>query len=133
MKKQIPLLVVLVLLAGCMTVEISTSTDTPVKLTGEAERDFTVVRHFERSEKAWFTLFDLVTMNNPDFSTLIENELQRTPGDAVINIEIKAQTTAIDGLIPITMTVTGTLAGQAIAADPYYGSIHGTNDPAAGA
>ena len=79
-----------------------------------------------RGAKAWFTLFDLVTMKNPDFSGLIEEELKRTSGDAVLNVEVVGQTTAIDGLIPIGMTIAGTVLGQALAADPIYGSVYGT-------
>jgi hypothetical protein len=29
-------------------------------------------------------------MQNPDFSDLIEGELKRTPGDAVINVGVRA-------------------------------------------
>lgn len=111
---------------GCMTVEIGASLETPVSVSGTLEDDYVVVRHFENKTKAWFTLFDLVTMKNPDFSALIEEELIRTPGDAVINLEIVGQTTAIDGLIPIAMTIVGTLLGQALAPDPYSGAVYGT-------
>jgi hypothetical protein len=119
-------LIVVGVVSGCMTVDIGASLETPVSMSGAPDKDYTVVRHFEQTKKAWFTLFDLVTMKNPDLSGVIEAELKRTPGDAVINVEVEGQTTVIDGLMPIAMSVAGTLAGQALAADPYYGAYYGT-------
>lgn len=126
MKKAILVLAVVTAVSGCMTVDLDARFETPVSMSGAPAEDHTVVRHFEQSETAWFTLFDLVTMKNPDVSNVIESELGRTPGDAVINVEIQGQTTVIDGLIPIAMSLAGTLAGQALAADPYYGAYYGT-------
>jgi hypothetical protein len=115
---------------GCMTVDLGASLETPVSMSGAPAEDYTVVRHFEQKDKAWFTLFDLATVENPDVSNVLATELKRTPGDAVINVQIQGQTTFIDGLIPIAMSLAGTLAGQALASDPYsgayYGSILGT-------
>ena len=116
----------LVIAVGCMTVDLQTEADKPVMMSGEVDNEYSIVRSFEVDHKAWFTLFDLVTVKNPSVGQTIERELKRADGDAAINVEIVGQTTFIDGLIPVAMTVAGTLVGTALAPDPYYGSVYGT-------
>ena len=78
-------------------------------MTNEANEDFKIVKHFSKELRGWFTVFNLVTISNPDVQRLIQNELQATGGDAVINVSIKGQTTFIDGLIPVGVSVIGSL------------------------
>ena len=118
---------IVILLSGCMTVDLSSDSPAPIMMSGSPDRDYTVVRSFEVAHRGWFTLFDLVTVTDPDIQKTIESELSRSGGDAIINLEIVGQTTFVDGLIPAGMTVVGTLLGQALAPDVYTGLAYGTS------
>ena len=125
-RASVAVLVVLVAVSSCMTVDLSVDTPQPVSMTGETEKDYRVVRHFEKAHKAWFTLFDLVTAKNPDINATIESEIRKADADAIINLEIRGQTTFLDGLIPIAMTFAGTYLGYVLAPDLILGSTYGT-------
>ena len=116
----------LVLFSGCMTVELSSNSATPVMMSGVPDRNYTVVRSFSVAHRGWFTLFDLITLSNPDIQKTLDDELARSGGDAVINVKIVGQTTFVDGIIPIGMSMAGSLLGYAIATDPYTGITYGT-------
>ena len=117
---------ILVVFSGCMTVELASDSSEPIMMSGSPDRDFAVVRSFEVSHRGWFTLFDLVTITNPAIQLTLDSELKRAGGDAIINVEIVGQTTFVDGLIPVGMTLAGTLLGQVLAPDPYLGLTYGT-------
>ena len=85
-----------------------------------------MVRSFEVAKRGWFTLFNLVTITNPSIQTNIEEELERAVGAAVINVQIVGQTIFVEVLIPVGMTIAGTLLGQVRAPDPYLGLTKGT-------
>ena len=85
-----------------------------------------MVRSFEVAHRGWFTLFDLVTIANPAIQDTLDSELKRAGGDDIINLEFVGQTTFVDGLIPVGMTIAGTLLGQALAPDLYTGLTYGT-------
>ena len=120
------LLVTLLAVSSCMTVDLSVDTAEPISMTGETEKNYRVVRHFEKPHKAWFTLFDLVTTKNPDINATIESEIRKADADAIINLEVTGQTTVLDGLIPIAMTVAGTYLGYVLAPDLLLGPTYGT-------
>lgn len=115
---------------GCMTVDLASDSSTPVMMSGVPDRDYTIVRSFETSHRSWFSLFDLVTVQQPEIQRTLDAELKRNGGDAIINVRIEGQTTFVDGLIPVGMTFAGTLIGQAMAPDAYtaitYGSLVGS-------
>ena len=112
----------LVALTGCQTVDLKANLEKQADFTGNAQKDYKVIRHFENEIKGYFTLFDLVTIQNPDIEHIIRSELKRSDGDAVINLKIQGQTTFLDGVIPALLSVTG-----AYLTLPYgYGSIAGS-------
>lgn len=111
---------------GCMTVELSSNSSDAIMMSGEPNRDYTIVRSFSVPQKGWFALFDLVTVNNPNVQKTLNDELKRSGGDAIINVSIQGQTTFTDALIPIGMNLAGTLLGMAIAPDPSLGTAYGS-------
>ena len=117
---------VVVLFSSCMTVNLSSDSELPVMMSGAPDADYTVVRTFEVSHRGWFTLFDLVTIADPAIQGTLDSELKRAGGDAIINVEITGQTTFVDGLVPVGMTLAGTLLGQVLTPDPYLGLTYGT-------
>ena len=92
----------------------------PLKITGglsaDINREYEIVGRFEKEVRVWFTLYSLITINPPDIDKLIEDELRRAKGDAVVNLRIRGQQAVFDYLIPtaimsvgLSLTVTGTL------------------------
>lgn len=101
---------------GCMTVHlVADKVNEPVNMTQNVNKNYTIVKYFKHSVKGIFTLFNLVTISNPDIQKIIEKELEN--GDAVVNIKITGQTTFIDGLIPVAVGVIGSFV------IPPYGSF----------
>jgi hypothetical protein len=102
---------------GCMTVPLSSgSVYKPIAMSGNINKKFNVIKHFKSDFKSWFTLFNLVQLNDPKVTEILNNELNATQGDAIINVKLEGQTTFVDGLIPVIVGVIGT-----IAAPPYGG------------
>lgn len=95
---------------GCMTVRLDTGAiREPVSMSGNVNRDYRVVRHFQRDLKSWFTVFDLVTVQNPKVEQAIREELQRNGGDAVVNLVINGRDTFVDRPIPAAISVLGSV------------------------
>jgi hypothetical protein len=124
--KTVALAAICVAFAGCMTVALESDSAVPVMMPGAPEQDFTVVRPFETSHQGWFTLYDLVTINNPGIQKTLDAELKRSDGDAIINLKIVEQTTAIDGLVPIGISLAGYALGVTLAPDVYTGIAYGS-------
>ena len=107
----------IVFLTGCMTVDLkSDSVLQPVAMSADINREYEIVGRFEKEVRVWFTLYSLITINPPDIDKLIEDELRRAKGDAVVNLRIRGQQAVFDYLIPtaimsvgLSLTVTGTL------------------------
>jgi hypothetical protein len=55
----------------------------------------------------------LITISNPNVGELLNKETISAHGDAVVNIKIEGQTTFIDGLIPFTLEVIGSICCSA--------------------
>lgn len=121
------MLVVLVAVTatGCMTVKLDTGAlREPVSMSGNVNREYRIVRHFERELKSWFTLFQLVTVQNPKVEQAIREELARSEGDAVVNVVIQGKDTFLDQLLPAALTVVGSaLTSYAAYYDYRYGTI----------
>ncbi len=107
-------------LAGCETVMLTAEgIPQPASMTGNVNKKYTIVKHFSRSLKGWFMVFDLITVSNPSVQKLVHNEILSAQGDAVINIRIKGQTTFWDDVPPVVLSVVGTLVA------PPWGSLAG--------
>ncbi|MCX6136015.1 MAG: hypothetical protein NTV54_00765 [Ignavibacteriales bacterium] len=130
MKKIAPFLIAFVLTigsSGCATVNLNAEGyDKAASLT-TSEKPFTIVKHFKKEMKAWFALFSLVTLSEPDIAKVLRDETASSKGDAVINLKVQGQTTFVDGAIPIVLggigafivRPAGVVAGYFIAARTY--------------
>lgn len=103
MKKSIRWILVglfLISASGCMSVRLSSmGVDKPVMMTGpEVERDYSLVRSFRRSVKGYFLISHLVTISNPKVQKVVSEEIDTANGEAAVNVNIKGQTTIVDGL-----------------------------------
>lgn len=104
----------IVVLSSCMTVNIEGQGEVPVSMSGERERDYRVLRRFEQTDRAWFTLWDLVTVNDAEVQEVVQEVVENAGGDAAINVAIEGQTTFVDGLIPVGVGVGAGVIGAAI-------------------
>ncbi len=116
---------VVVILSGCMTVNMDAKGEIPVSMSGEQVRSYRVVRSFQETDHAWFTLWDLVTFDDAEVRRVVYREVNNAGGDAAINVSIKGETTFVDGLIPIGVGVGTALIVSAINpfAAPYVSSV----------
>jgi hypothetical protein len=114
MKKKISILflfVFILTIPACMTVNLAVEgIDKPVNMTSVTNKKYTIVKHFNREAKGWFTLFNLITIKDVNFDELIRKEINSVQGDAVINLQIKGQTTLVDGAIPTVLGLVGSAA-----------------------
>lgn len=102
--------VYLLFLAGCMTVRLTAEgLENPVAMTGNVNKKYTIVKHFSSDLKAWFALFDLVTISEPNVREALHNEILSAHGDAVINVKIQGHTTFTDGAFASAVGIIGAL------------------------
>ena len=103
------ILIIAISNTGCMTVSLNAAGyDKTASLTS-AERTFTIVKHFSKDMKSWYTLFNLITLSEPNLTDLLRDETISSHGDAVINVKILGQTTLIDVAIPVALGVFGSI------------------------
>ena len=96
------------LLAGCMSVNLEAAgVNAPVSLTSEVNRDYRVVEHFSERTSAWF-ISQMITLSHPKVARIVEQQLRRHNGDAVVNLRISGRNTFGDSLAPLGA---GLLAG----------------------
>ena len=112
-------LVGVLLVSSCMTVNMEAQGEVPVSMSGEREREYRVLRRFEETDHAWFTLWDLVTVDDAEVQEVVQEVVQDAGGDAAINVAIEGQTTFVDGLIPVGVGIGVGLIGSAI--NPFVG------------
>lgn len=115
MKKNTILILVIytafLFLQGCMTVNLTTvGYDKPVSMTNNVNKKFSIVKHFNQELKGWFTIFNLVTISEPNVEEAIRREISSVQGDGAINVKIKGQITFIDGIIPFALGLIGSVA-----------------------
>jgi hypothetical protein len=82
----------------------------PVSLSAEINREYSVVHHFRVRTSAWF-VGRVITLSNPKVERIVEQQLRRNNGDAVVNLKINGRDTFLDFLTPI---------GAGLAADALY-------------
>jgi hypothetical protein len=98
------------LLCGCRTVDLTMNDNSKfVSLNNPRDRNYSFVKHFSRDEKAYFTLFNIVTAKNVNIDNVVQQEISAGGGDGVVNLKIKGQDTFIDQIVPIGVGVIGTL------------------------
>ncbi len=117
MKKYLSLSLIFIFIisfSGCMTVNLAVEGyENPVVMTGNVNKEYKIVKHFKKDLRGWFTLFNLITVSDPDIQRVIVNEIKSVNGDAAINVKIVGQTTLVDGLIPIALGTLGSVINPA--------------------
>jgi hypothetical protein len=124
MKKQLAFLVVLcgLIMSSCGTIALnSTGLNSPAQLNSAGRQDYTILKSFKVQDKAGWVL-GIVPANKPAgdrheyFADFLNMQIQEAGGDAVINVQVRAQQSVGDILINIvslgfyytrTVTVTG--------------------------
>ncbi len=107
--------------SGCFRMQLETKQlDQSVYLSSKTPKTYTRLKDFTVNTNGSWAIFGLVTLNTPELSSILKDEITRQQGDAVINLTIQSQTTFTDGLIgfiallgliyqPRTVIVTGTV------------------------
>ncbi len=114
------------LLNSCATIALDSSTLLePVQMNAAGTRDFTVIDSFSVNDKAGWIL-GFVPVNKPagdghDYLTsILEKQLKKVQGDAVINVKLRTQFQLLDlltWLVPFYTTRTVTITGDVIKYD----------------
>ncbi len=116
------MLVCVLMLSSCATIALnSNDLAEPAQLNSAGQADYTVIKSFSVNDKAGWAL-GLIPANKPAgdnhdyFATFLETQIREAGGDAVINVEVRAQNSIGDFLIRMvslgfyvtrTVTVTG--------------------------
>jgi hypothetical protein len=96
-------------LTCCTSVNINASGyDKTASLTS-SDKKFTILKHFSREMKCWYTFLNLIPLTEPNIAELLREETVSAHGDAIINVTIKGETTMIDAAIPVAMSIVGSM------------------------
>lgn len=101
-----------IFITGCMTVDFAANDfPLPVMMNAPRERTYTVVTHFSvEQDKSLFFVKRIFGGAHPDITKMLQKQLQKTPGDAIINFRIKGETKEIDLALPIIFGAAGAFA-----------------------
>jgi len=106
-QKLLGMIFLLLFVAGCATVNLETkAAEDNISMSHVVNKNYKKITHFKRNTQAWFAIFDLATISNPNLRNIVEDEIRAVDGDGVVNLQIKGETTFIDGCISI---LTGSL------------------------
>ncbi len=97
------------LFQGCMAVSFDASGYDKTASMTSADKKFTIMKHFRREVKCWYTLVNLIPLTEPDIAKILQEETASSRGDAVINLRITGETTLIDALVPVALGVFGSI------------------------
>jgi len=101
-QKLLGMIFLLLFIAGCATVNLETrAAEDNISMSHIINKEYKTIAHFKRNTQAWFAIFDLATVSNPNLRNIVENEIKAVNGDGVVNLQIKGETTFIDGCISI--------------------------------
>lgn len=113
MKNQILLAVTLMMLfgsSGCMSVDLTAAGYDKTASMTSTDRKFTIMKHFSREVKCWYTLVNLIPLTQPNVAEILTEETASAHGDAVINLSIHGQTKLADAAVPVALSVLGSMA-----------------------
>lgn len=116
------------IIAGCTTLDLDMrAVDVPVMVNAPREREYSTVTHFSvEQEKSMFFLRRMFGGGHPDVTSMLQKQLQKNPGDAIINLRIKGDTKEIDIAVPIVIGIAGTFAFAPlfiIALEPLFADL----------
>ncbi len=92
-----------------MTLDFSVkNTAVPVLLNTPAEKEYVVVEHFSvLQDRSLLFLKRLHGGGHPDFQGMLDKQLKKTPGDAIINLSITGETRELDVIAPLIFGIAG--------------------------
>jgi len=118
-KGMLLLLCLTLFLAGCYNMPLDTNAlKSRVYLSSESGAEYTRKGDFTTSSKAAWAFFGAIPLKKADLANILDEEISKQNGDAVINLTIKTQHTFVDQLIgavtltlyhPRTVFLTGTV------------------------
>lgn len=113
-------LIISLAFSGCMPMQLETKELVQsVFLSSKTPVPYTRLKEFSATTKGAWAFFGAITVSKPDLSGVINEEIERQNGNAIINLTIKTQTTFTDGLI-------GTLALLGLIYQPRTVFVSGT-------
>lgn len=94
-----------------MTLDFSIKhADVPVLLNTPADTAYIVVEHFSLvQDRSMLFLKRLHGGGHPNIQALLEKQLKKTPGDAIINLKIAGETREMDVVAPVIFGIAGSL------------------------
>lgn len=96
-----------VYLVGCMTVQLdAVGYDKQVTLTSP-ERKYVILKHFNREMKCYYTLLNLIPLNEPSVAEILRDETISAHGDGVANVRIAGEAALVDFATPVTIGILG--------------------------
>ena len=100
---------VLSCLTGCMTLDFSVKNSAvPVLLNTPAEKEYVIVEHFSvLQDRSMLFLKRLHGGGHPDIQGMLDKQLKKTPGDAIINLSITGETREMDVVGPLIFGIAG--------------------------
>jgi hypothetical protein len=119
------LLIGILSLYSCSTVEVGAITSKTVKISSPAP-DEKVVGHFHESVRFWFTIGGLINLNEPDFNEIFAEQMLKYNGDGICNLNLKDQYGGTDILISIGVQFGGYLVGMSSGKDDNDKALNGT-------
>jgi hypothetical protein len=122
------LLGILACLTGCMTLDFSVkNTAVPVLLNAPSEKEYVVVEHFSvLQDRSMLFLKRLHGGGHPDIQGMLDKQLKKTPGDAIINLTITGETREMDVVGPLIFGIAGAFVFTPlviIAFEPMYADL----------
>ncbi len=105
-------MIVMPFLFGCMQVEFDLTAHEvgiPVSMNSNAGRPYNVIAHFKtgQQEKGIF-IQRLYGGAQPDLNAMVQRQLAKTDGDAIVNVKIKGEAQFGDVLLPVIFGIGGT-------------------------
>ena len=107
------LLLGILCLYSCETIEVGSLTSKTIKLT-MPDPDMKVVGHFDESVRFWFTIGGLVNLNEPDFEEIFAEQILKYNGDGICNLKLKDQFGGNDILISLGVYAGGYIVGSSM-------------------
>jgi hypothetical protein len=80
----------------------------PILLNAPGEKNYIVVEHFSMvQDRSMLFLKRLHGGGHPDIPAMLEKQLKKTPGDAIINLKIAGETREMDVVAPVIFGIAG--------------------------
>ena len=126
-KRVLPLCIAVLLilsLSSCYTVSLQSNAAAPVDLTSlNIVDDYRIVGHFEETARVSFSIGGLVKLQDVDIDSIVEKNLRKYNGDAVINVKLKTELGVTDQLISCGLGFAGgLLASSTVDTSTYEGT-----------